>query len=387
MQFLSFDEPQLEDKKAFRRNISILTILIVALSAIVLRTTLASNISINTGSPIQFGQGLAMTTNCSGSTALTLLPIETFTNATGTAGSFSFTGFTLSNIPAACYGNDFTISAYDSSTTSPLPLVNSSPSSVVVWDNLGNFVGPSTQSGITLVTNSPSSFTATFATPVTSPTSIYKFTIDSAGNSITLTCAQGGSCNVGDTGPGGGTVFYINTNSFTEVGASCSSNCHYLEAAATNWNGGGVDPAPDWCATTNNTNAVGATYLNLGGGLFNTSRMMNQNGGCASTSAGYLAYNYAATDSSAHSWFVADQQELNELCKYANSETTGNTATACTAGTLRAGFGTTYYWWSSSEYAGLPSTQVWNIDFSQGNLAHGNLKSGSTLYVRPIRAF
>ena len=43
-------------------------------------------------------------------------------------------------------------------------------------------------------------------------------------------CAEGGECQVGDTGPGGGTVFYVASNPFT-CAPDRASNCTYLEAA------------------------------------------------------------------------------------------------------------------------------------------------------------
>jgi hypothetical protein len=49
--------------------------------------------------------------------------------------------------------------------------------------------------------------------------------------SAAYTCAQGGTCNVGDVGPGGGRVFYKPGSAFTMTGAPCSTTCLYLESA------------------------------------------------------------------------------------------------------------------------------------------------------------
>ena len=46
-------------------------------------------------------------------------------------------------------------------------------------------------------------------------------------NTVTLTCAQGGSCKIGDTGPGGGIVFYVAQDLLLVNGKSW----RYLEAA------------------------------------------------------------------------------------------------------------------------------------------------------------
>jgi hypothetical protein len=45
------------------------------------------------------------------------------------------------------------------------------------------------------------------------------------------TCAQGGTCVVGNTGPGGGRVFYAPGSAFTMTGAPCAATCLYLESA------------------------------------------------------------------------------------------------------------------------------------------------------------
>ena len=79
-----------------------------------IQTTLAANIALNSGSPLEFGQGITSTVACAGSTNLTVTPSATFTNASG-GGSFYFSSVTVSNIPAGCSGVDFKISAYDSS--------------------------------------------------------------------------------------------------------------------------------------------------------------------------------------------------------------------------------------------------------------------------------
>lgn len=48
---------------------------------------------------------------------------------------------------------------------------------------------------------------------------------------VSLSCAQGGVCVVGDKGPGGGVVFYASKWNFTSEVSDCVSSCRYLEAA------------------------------------------------------------------------------------------------------------------------------------------------------------
>ena len=53
----------------------------------------------------------------------------------------------------------------------------------------------------------------------------------STANAAAYTCAQGGTCVVGNVGPGGGRVFYAPGTAFTMTGAPCSTTCRYLESA------------------------------------------------------------------------------------------------------------------------------------------------------------
>ncbi len=75
------------------------------------QTTLAANIALNSGSPVEFGQGITATAACSGATDLTVTPYSTFTNASG-GGSFYFSSVRVSNIPSSCQGKDFTIKSF-----------------------------------------------------------------------------------------------------------------------------------------------------------------------------------------------------------------------------------------------------------------------------------
>jgi hypothetical protein len=64
-----------------------------------------------------------------------------------------------------------------------------------------------------------------------------------------LTCATGGTCIVGDTGPGGGKIFYVATTPFA-CGPTRAATCTYLEAAPNGWNVSG-DPSRSWATDVN----------------------------------------------------------------------------------------------------------------------------------------
>jgi len=51
-------------------------------------------------------------------------------------------------------------------------------------------------------------------------------------DNVDPTCATGGTCVVGDTGPGGGIVFYVDSAGFT-CGPTLGATCYNLEMAPT----------------------------------------------------------------------------------------------------------------------------------------------------------
>ena len=80
-------------------------------------STLAASITLSSGSPIEFGQGVATTTACDSS--ITVTPYSTYVNDTATA-DFLFSSVALSNIDtttAACGGKTFVLKAYTDSST------------------------------------------------------------------------------------------------------------------------------------------------------------------------------------------------------------------------------------------------------------------------------
>ncbi len=75
-------------------------------------STLASNITLNGSAPVEFGQGVAQTTACTGNESLVVTPFSNFDNS---ASTFSLTDITVSNIPDNCIGKDFRISVFSDS--------------------------------------------------------------------------------------------------------------------------------------------------------------------------------------------------------------------------------------------------------------------------------
>ena len=190
-----------------------------------------------------------------------------------------------------------------------------------------------------------------------------------------LTCAQGGTCAVGDTGPGGGTVFYVHPSGTFSCGIGLNSTCKYLEFAPYGWNGGGDDPGIDWC---NVSTDLDIDESGIGGGLANTTEADNTcTSGAIQTVASY-------TNNSLGDWYLPSKSESNELCKYARQQTTGDSSVGCaSSGSVRSGFRSMHYW-TSTEVSG--TTNAWSTEFGFGNQLSSNKVPG-TLAVRPIRAF
>jgi len=82
-----------------------------------LGSTLAANISLNSGAGVEFGQGVALTTACDSD--ITSTPTATFANAAN-GGAFNFSTVAFSNVSSACLGKTFILKAYGDTSATPL---------------------------------------------------------------------------------------------------------------------------------------------------------------------------------------------------------------------------------------------------------------------------
>jgi len=166
------------------RKSKILLFMAVAIATIFLKSTFASNISLGSGTS-EFGQGVQVLTSCSGSTPLTITPKNKFFNNSGNQGQFRLTGYQISNIPSSCSGYQFQLNAFDSSTSTQLPLFNSTENSSVILNKNGNFFVDASVQGETITSISTSSYSVDFASPSAIATNVYRFTLQSQNNSLT----------------------------------------------------------------------------------------------------------------------------------------------------------------------------------------------------------
>ena len=210
---------------------------------------------------------------------------------------------------------------------------------------------------------------------------------------------------VGDTGPGGGLVYYYNAVGFncgptqSSTGSPSGGLCHYLEVAPSTW-ARSSDPTLRWAGGTYQSTAVTGIVDDssannsspaIGLGYQNSLAIVAQ-GNDTTTAAGAAR---AYRGGSKSDWYLPDTAELNLLCQWDNG-TAPSVGTACTGGSINsstygasaAGFVVGWYW-SSSE---LVTDGAWGQYFGFGYQGFGGGAQGfdgkfNAFYVRPVRAF
>ncbi len=171
------DDPEIfEGASAQKAPFTRLALIALAIGGVFfVQTTLAADITISTGTPVEFGQGVLQATACSGANQISITPNVEFINASD-AGTFKFTSITVSGVPSDCIGSDFTLSAYGDTSATKLALFNSTSTDVVIHNNAGTFEAGIGSTGLT-VTGSAGSFTVTADSPVALTATVYKVTI------------------------------------------------------------------------------------------------------------------------------------------------------------------------------------------------------------------
>jgi hypothetical protein len=235
------------------------------------------------------------------------------------------------------------------------------------------FTAPASNGGSTIntytATSTPGGFTATASTAgtitVTGLTlgTSYTFTVTATNATGTSApSAESGSVTpvitylVGETGPGGGRVFYVSASGFTSTGSACGTSCHYLEVAPRPWT------EANWCNLTT-TEIPGVFGTSIGSGFENTRLMIT--GGCTS-GAGKLAQATTRTVNGMtfSDWFLPSKDELHAA--------------------LARGWFVGDSYWSSSQPSGN-SQLAW---LESGTQLFMNATSKAfRLYALPVRAF
>ena len=317
------------------------------------------------------------------------------TGATGSAGSAGATG------PAGPAGEaiggepTFTLSSSSETRT-----VNTAATGFTISSTGGSitsFAISATPAGMSFNTSTGAlTGTPTFVSGATAYTITATSAAGYATRTFTLTVTAG-VYTVGQTGPGGGKIFYVATTPFA-CGPTRAVTCTYLEAAPSGWNTG-IEPTRSWANSTNQGTLVGssgspetATATAIGWGYRNTRAIILQGNTDTATSAAALADSYTATVTGGavyDDWFLPSKDELNQMCKWQRGLDWISDATVCgNSGDINSGMGAAGFqpdgdgYWSSTEAADDFAAFQY---FGAGN--QDVTRKYSSLYVRPIRAF
>ena len=367
--------PQIPKKKLPSKFIA--TGVLILGSILFFQGTFAGNVSLNSGSGVEFGQGVSQAVACSGETNLTLTPRSSFTN--GSPGAHYLNSVTVSNIPDSCFGVDLTISAYNDSSSTPLALFNGTSTSAVIYNNAGTFSRGIGSTGMT-VESSTATFTATFTVPVAQSSNVFKLTIQSGMHTPFYLLTE--------RGPGGGTVFYVADTPFA-CGPTLAEFCKYLEAAPTSGTNAWTDASYVWSGNT--TVQIGATAQRrvIGTGYANTMAIIGQS--ATPDRAGTIARAYRGPNNLTD-WYLPSIDELNQICKWQRGRPWTSDATRCSGGAMNTGAGAAGFvqdeYRSSTEYG--PSSaeyQQFGDAYSDPGYQGGGGSKASAIRVRPIRAF
>ena len=323
----------------------------------------------------------------------------TFSDGTSTATTATVTGLTNSTVYyfKVAAVNSVGTSAYSAVSSGVTPGVASAPTSLTVssgptgmnvsWTAPTSTGGSAitdyvvqytTSAGYSYVTFSDGTSTTTSATitgliagstyyiRVAAVTSLATGTYSSEPSGVlSKTCANGGVCVLGNTGPGGGKVFYVSSYAFASTGSDCGSSCYYLEAATSD-----VSGPFTWCSTSSLTNAIAE---GIGNGMANTTTADSTcTSGAIQQAADYQSTIGGVTFTD---WHLPSKNELNQL--FTNQS-------------YVAGISPQFYW-SSSEFSNPEDPDyagdgVWTQDFNGGTQYFSN-KEPNTAGTRPVRAF
>ena len=180
------------------------------------------------------------------------------------------------------------------------------------------------------------------------------------------------TCQVGENGPGGGTIYYYSAGGFA-CGPTGAETCNYLEAALSGWNNAGVsaaDPTRKWGGYgSDNCSPCTALATAIGSGYKNTRAIVLANNPDTNNAAS-LADSYTATVRGVvvDDWYLPSLDELNQM--YIQRDVIG-------------GFSSSYYW-SSTENDWRENARRQNFNDGENGSASGRL---AEMLVRPIRAF
>jgi hypothetical protein len=347
----------------------------------VLYYTAKANPGNATGTTVQQGSGSITITGLTKSTTYTFTVIAHNINGASIESKPSLPVTTLAKkiirvAPASSSGSTLAAPAFTLSSSSQSVTVNSAITTVTNTPTGGTIasyaISPAAPAGLTFSTSTGQ----LSGTPTSTQSSTaYTITATNASGSATRTFTLTVTAivyTVGQTGPGGGKIFYVASTPFA-CGPTLATACTYLEAARSDWNTG-KDPNLSWATNSNNNQtttvpAPGAIQTAIGTGYQNSKAIVAQTGNVAASSAAALADSYTSTGTGGtyDDWYLPSKDELNQL--YLNRAAVG-------------GFVASNYWSSSEDSA----NSAWRQSFSTGD-QFSNDKYYDSFRVRPVRAF
>ena len=298
-----------------------------------------------------------------------------------------------------CCNKETNINGGGAFFTGELCVLNNS--NIVINTTTGTFTIPSVDgtyssfngvitfiSGCTCIDASGNETNVTTTTTITPTTTTTTTTTIAPTTTTVPACGGGVVCVVGNTGPGGGKVFYVQASGGTfPCGATLTATCKYLEAAPTSGTLAWTETQYVWSGNTNTPIGVTAQGVAIGAGLKNTEAMVAQNN--TAGRAGTITRAYRGPNNFSD-WYLPSKDELNQMCKWQRGQSWVSDATVCSsggsmnAGPGASGFSANYYF-SSTEWDNTYVNAAWYVGFGDG--AQGAPAKANALYVRPVRAF
>ena len=331
-------------KRRFRPTVKIY-IGIGLLAYVALSTVLAQTISINGNIRTEFGQGSFQVKVCDTFIGIQLTPSESTYSGTRINGD-TYTSMSrvekidiLGLDTAHCAGRNLKIQLHSTDSVDPIPLFQedtttsvsrltlsidsdknvSRSSAITLINSAGTNIGLSDSNQSISYASNISVYTIVFTSPLALMADVTGVTLESTINAGPLSCADGGLCSVGDTGPAGGKIFYVSGTTIDSA-SGISSGGIYLEAAPApvskntyNWCEGGANPY---------TTEIFASATAIGTGAANTLVIINNCTG----GAGYQAANLSLNGFS--DWFLPSSGE--QAIMYNNKSTIGLTESEAT---------------------------------------------------------
>ncbi len=308
------------------------------------------------------------------------------------------------------------------------------------WFESDGTTSASAPTGITIAATNLSSNSSTVTVTADGGQSqgsyYFKLTIDGNVSSLNTIFVDASAIMIGDTGAGGGIIFYINEDGFpcgsdfTNTGSPTGGLCHYLEVAPKTWTAGSSSDgakaqwlssavytcdgvtAPTTCSVANGNvyDVPGITNVGdpwaqvpdvyplsqIGVGYKNSIALAATSD--SSLTAGYRARAYTGGGKS--DWYLPSAAEMNQLCYWVQgTQAVPASYEACAVNGSRTDIPSEFTFWSSGYWTSSERNAVTAYFFNNlysppdGTTNHkekGFRAGGSnawSLYVRPIRSY